>query len=396
MPWIAMSMQDLRLEFVVQASQDGANIRQLCRRAGISAKTGYKWLKRFRAAGKTGLADLGRRPQSCPRRSAAETEAAVLAVRKAHPAWGGRKIRRVLQDGGLAAAPAPSTITAILRRHDVALGQFGGGAAPFKRFEHDEPNDLWQMDFKGHVGLGDGSRLHPLTVLDDHSRFAIVLKACANERTETVKAALIEAFGRYGLPKTLITDNGPPWGDGPGRPFTPLGVFLIDQGVRIAHSRPYHPQTMGKDERFHRSLKAEALAGRPFADLAEAAERLESWRHIYNHDRPHQALGLAPPAERYRVSPREYRPVVPAFDYAPDDHLRKVQFNGSISFERRTIQIPKAFKRLTVALRPTAEDGRYELYYRHQFIAVLDFKAKNGDPQPVTHVSEQALPISPV
>ncbi len=396
MPWDAMSEQDLRFEFVVEALREGANMRQLCRRYGVSAKTGYKWLGRFRAEGKAGLADRGRRPLSSPRRSSAGIEAAALEARAAHPAWGGRKIRKVLMERGVAAAPAASTITAILRRHGVPVGAFGGGAAAFTRFEHPAPNDLWQMDFKGHVGLADGGRLHPLTVLDDHSRFAVALKACPDQRTQTVRDALVEAFRRYGLPQTLITDNGSPWGDGPGSPFTPLGVFLIDQGVRIAHSRPYHPQTLGKDERFHRTLKAEALAGPPFSDLAEAAARLERWRRIYNHERPHEALDLATPGQRYRQSPRDYRESAPPFEYAPDDRLRKVQDKGWISFQGRNARLPKAFKGRTVALRPTVTDGVFEVYYRHQFIAVLDFAAKNSNPQPVTHVSEQPLPLSPV
>jgi transposase InsO family protein len=395
MPWDVMSKEDLRFEFVVEAGRQGANVRQLCRRYGVSAKTGYKWLQRFGAEGKPGLADRGRRPLSSPRRSGPEIETATLAVREAHPAWGGRKIQKVLKAQGIADPPSPSTLTAILHRRGVPVGEFGGGAAAFTRFEHAAPNDLWQMDFKGHVGLGDGSRLHPLTILDDHSRFAVALKACCDERTPTVRDALIEAFRRYGLPLTLITDNGSPWGDGPGSPFTPLGVFLIDQGVRISHSRPYHPQTLGKDERFHRTLKAEAL-GAPFADIAQAARRLESWRHIYNQERPHEALDLETPAQRYRASPRDYRETPPPFEYAPDDRLRKVQDKGWISFEGRSARLPKAFKGRQIALRPTNRDGLFEVYYRHQFIAALDFAAQNSDPQPVTHVSEQALPISPV
>jgi hypothetical protein len=130
------------------------------------------------------------------------------------------------------------------------------------------------MDFKGHVPLCRG-RLHPLTVLDDHSRFALVLAACADERTETVKACLTEAFRRYGLPWRMTMDNGSPWGNGPGDPYTPLGVWLIQQAIRVGHSRPYHPQTQGKDERFHRTLKAEALAGPPFDDLVHAARSLD-------------------------------------------------------------------------------------------------------------------------
>ncbi|WP_192365032.1 integrase core domain-containing protein, partial [Mesorhizobium mediterraneum] len=185
----------------------------------------------------------------------------------------------------------------------------GGGAQPFIRFEHEAPNDLWQMDFKGHVAL-HGGRLHPLTVLDDHSRFSIALSACADQTTATVKARLIAAFRRYGLPWRIATDNGPPWGDGGRNNFTLLTVWLIEAGVAVSHSRPCHPQTLGKDERFHRSLKAEALQGPPFADLAKAQDAFDRWRHVYNTVRPHDALGGAVPLDRYRVSQRQYREIV--------------------------------------------------------------------------------------
>lgn len=395
MPWEAMSKLDLRREFVMEARQEGANIRLLCRRYNVAPKTGYKWLARFRCAGESGLADLSRRPRSSPRRSQAEIEEAVLAIRAEHPAWGGRKIRRMLERAGVN-APAASTITHILRRHGQPVGAFGGGRMDWVRFEHRAPNDLWQMDFKGYVRLADGSRLNPLTVLDDHSRFALVVGACGDQRTETVRTHLTAAFRRYGLPRTLITDNGSPWGDGPGSPFTPLGVFLIEQGIRIAHSRPYHPQTMGKDERFHRTLKAEALGGPPFGDLVAAARALDQWRDIYNHERPHEALGLAVPAERYRMSPRDFHETPEPFDYLPDDLMRRVQPNGRISIDGRSQYVSKAFKGKDVALRPTAEDGVYDVYYRHQHIAVLNSRDKNSDLQPVTHVSERVLPISPV
>jgi transposase InsO family protein len=367
---------DCKLEFVRLAGADGANRRELCRRFGISATLGYRLLSRYAVQGEAGLLERSRRPRASPRTTPDQVEAAVMAVRADHPAWGGRKIAAVLRRQGLA-APSPSTVTQILRRHGVALGTFGGGHQPFIRFEHPAPNDLWQMDFKGHVALGSASgRLHPLTVLDDHSRFCLVLEACADQERQTVKSHLIKAFQRYGLPWRITADNGPPWGagmsgDGVDRSWTALGVWLLEQDVALSHSRPYHPQTQGKDERFHRTLKAEALSGPPFADLAQAARHLQAWRTVYNTQRPHQALDLDTPIERYAPSPRPYRDAVEPFAYGPDDHMRRVD-DGRISFAGRRIRIPKAFSGKIVALRPTNTDGQYQLVFRTKTITTID------------------------
>lgn len=373
MPFHGVSRMDKRLEFVMLASVEGANKRGLCRRFGISPATGYKWLERWRSSGKSGMGELSRRPLTSPCRSEPAMEEAVLAVRAAHPVWGGRKIARRLKDLGHATAPAPSTITAILRRNGVELGRFGAGDQAFNRFEHAAPNDLWQMDFKGHVPMSCG-RLHPLTVLDDHSRFSVVLAACANQQTATVQHRLLKAFRRYGLPDRLITDNGSPWGNGPGSPFTPLGVWLMEQDIKISHSRPYHPQTMGKDERFHRSLKAEVLSGPPFADLTAAADALEQWRTLYNTQRPHQALDLDVPASRYTISPRSYSQTILPFEYAPDDIVRKVQHGGYVSLLGRTMKVPKAFRGKEIAMRPKQEDGVFDAFFRKQFIVTIDIR----------------------
>lgn len=371
MPFTGVSAMDRKQEFIRLALAEDANRRELCRRFGVSPTLAYRLLDRYRVEGLAGLEARSRRPASSPRRTSEAVEAAVLAVRGEHPAWGGRKIAAVLRRRGLA-APAPSTVTRILRRHGVELGAFGGGAGAFTRFEHPAPNDLWQMDFKGHVALRSG-RLHPLTVLDDHSRFCVVLAACDNERTRTVQGHLTEAFERYGLPWRMTMDNGSPWGNGPGDPFTPLGVWLIEHDIGVGHSRPYHPQTQGKDERFHRTLKAEALAGPPFADLDHAARHLGRWRGIYNTERPHEALGLRTPVERYAVSPRAYRPLVEPYDYGPDDQLRRVSpTEGRIAFKGRSCRVPKAFKGKIVAIRPTPTDGLYDVVFRSTRIAAID------------------------
>jgi len=167
MPWRISSAMSQRHEFVMLANQPQSNMRQLCRQFQISPGTGYKWLKRFRREGIQGLNEQSRRPQHSPKRTVEKIEQAVIAERQAHPAWGGRKLRARLLALGQAEIPSPSTITNILRRHELIAAADSAKHKPFIRFEHEQPNDLWQMDFKGHFALG-ASRCYPLTVLDDH------------------------------------------------------------------------------------------------------------------------------------------------------------------------------------------------------------------------------------
>jgi len=247
MPFKEWSMVDMRAEFCRLALAPGSNVRELCRRFGISPTTGYKWIGLYRRQGCAGLVDRSRRPHDSPARTPAAVEAQVLAERAAHPAWGGRKLRRVLQEDGLAAVPAAWRVTGSRRGHGQLAGPGAGQARDGCRFEAAAPNDLWQMDFKGHFALGRG-RCHPLTVLDDHSRYALAIAACGDEHGASVQRQLEAVFGRYGLPERMLTDNGPPWGTaGAAHDYTPLAVWLMDLEIGLIHGRPYHPQTQGKD-----------------------------------------------------------------------------------------------------------------------------------------------------
>lgn len=210
MPWQERGTMSLRREFCELASRDGANVSELCRRFAISRKTGYKWLARYQAEGGVGLVDQPRRPEVSPRLSDAAIVERVLALRTTHPTWGGRKLKRRLEDQG-EEAPAASTITEILRRAGCLDPAEAASHRPVQRFEHDAPNDLWQMDFKGHVAMTQ-RRCHPLMVADDHSRYVLGLAACVDESTETVQALLTEIFRRYGMPWRMLCDNGAPWG----------------------------------------------------------------------------------------------------------------------------------------------------------------------------------------
>ena len=370
MPWQEVSTMLLRKEFVMLASCEGANRALLCRRFGISRKTGYKWLERAAYADVAVLADESRRPRHSPTRTEEAVEGAIIAMRDAHPAWGARKLRRRLQDLGWHQLPAPSTVQAILVRHGRIDPAESMRHQPWQRFEHETPNALWQMDFKGHFALARG-RCHPLTVLDDHSRFNLCLQACANEQGTTVQAHLTHTFDRYGLPQRMAVDNGSPWGDTFDSPYTPLVAWLIRLGVGVSHSRPYHPQTLGKDERFHRTLKAEVLR-QTFRDLDAVQERFDHWRLIYNCQRPHESLHMQTPTTRYVMSPRPMPEHLPPIEYAPGDIVRRVQQQGFLSYRGRSLRISKAFAGYPVALRPTVSDGLFDVFFCHQKIAQIN------------------------
>ncbi|TFG88291.1 MAG: IS481 family transposase, partial [Hyphomicrobiales bacterium] len=362
MPWKDVRLMSQREEFVGLSMVDGTCFADLCRRFGISRKTGYKWLKRYRSQGRGGLADRSRRPRGSPARTPPAAEQAVVALRLEHPAWGGRKLKRVLEREGLAEAPAPSTITEILRRHEMIDPRESAARGPMRRFEHKRPNALWQMDFKGDFALSAGGRCHPLSILDDHSRFAVCLRACADQRRRPTQAALIDTFRRYGLPDRMLMDNGSCWGAAPLSAWTQFTVWLVRRGVFVSHGRPYHPQTQGKCERFHRSLKAELIGRRAWSDLAQCRAALERWRDDYNLRRPHEALGLDVPASRYAPSPRAYPEVLEAIEYAPGDEVRQARRNGSIKFRGALWAVGRAFAGEPLAVRPTGEDGCFEIY----------------------------------
>jgi putative transposase len=389
MPWQEVSMSDARREFVRLACLEGANRRELCRRFGIHPDTGYKWLSRW-AAGEHDLADRSRRPKRSPLRSDAGLGARVVAIRMAHPAWGARKIaHRLLAEGG--GAPAVSTVHAILARHDLVVVAAGGPAARL-RFEKEAPNLLWQMDFKGHVGLADRSRCHPLTLVDDHSRFCPGLEACTDETGATVRACLERIFRRHGLPEALFVDNGAPWGDSQGARWSRLGVWLTKLGITLIHSRPYHPQSRGKIERFHRTLKAELFALRSFSDRAALQAAFDSWRDLYSHQRPHQAIAMATPASRYAASPKAMPERLPEVEYDAGEILRRVPLSKDyIAFDGRRWKVPQALRGETLAIRSLDRDGQYGAFFASHQVATIDLTK----PKSVGHVSEQPSVMSP-
>jgi transposase InsO family protein len=380
MPWPAKDVSRLRREFVELACQEGANRRALFRHYEISPRVGYKWIDRFLAEGQAGLEERSRRPAESPGRTVDDVEEQVVALRKLHPQWGGRKLHRRLLDLGYLPVPAPSTITDILHRHQLIDVQRSRPA--LQRFERTEPNALWQIDFKGHFETA-GGRCHPLTLLDDHSRFNLLLAACKRQNTDHVQPLLTETFRRYGLPVQINADNGAPWGSSsqPEHGITQLTVWLIRVGIFVSHSRPAHPQTNGKDERFHRSMQAEVLNGRSYADLLHAQRAFDRWRVVYNQERPHEALNMATPMTRYRPSAREFPEALSPIEYGPNDIVAEVGWDGRVYFQGRKLKVSNALHRLPIAFRPAAaQDGLYDMYFCHQRFGQTNLRESSPKP----------------
>jgi|SRR5689334_17439160 transposase InsO family protein len=372
MPWREVSLMDQRKEFIRLFQQTDVNRRELCRRFGISPKTAYKWLARANPAAAEWAQDRPRRPHLSPARSSKAIEAAVLELRDAHPTWGARKIYRRLQ-GRQKTVPAASTVHAILVRHERIPSP--ARPAQYIRFEHPAPNDVWQMDFKGRFPLGDRQMCHPLTIVDDHSRYALCLQACTNEQSETVRQHLEQTFRRYGMPNAFLVDNGVPWGTCSEVRWTKLRVWLLKLGIDVIYARPYHPQTKGKNERFHRTLKTEVLSMTTFRTTRELQKAFDRWRHVYNTERPHQSLDYDVPASRYRPSPRSLPSKLLEPEYEEGAIVRRAsQLKANLRFGKRRWRVPEAFRGELLAIRPLSMDGQFGIFFGAHQIASIDLR----------------------
>jgi hypothetical protein len=310
---------------------------EACRKYGVSRKTGYKWLRRYRAEPDVGLRDRSRRPQHSPGRTTDTIEQAVLAVRDRF-GWGAGKIWDYLRNqgpegSGIAVLPSERTLGNILRRHGRVCCTPAEEQAPPQFFVRSQPHELWQCDFKGPLEV-ERRKVHPLTVLDDHSRFLLALRTCLDVTMASAWAVLWATFGEFGLPEELLCDNA--FGTQfPGLPtLSWFEARLIRLGIRPTHGRPYHPQTQGKVERLHGTLEKEVW---PYIDRATVAgfdRELQRWRtEVYNVLRPHEALGGQVPLSHFRPSPRPRPSQLPEVSYAPGSVTRAVAKGGDISWQ---------------------------------------------------------------
>ena len=376
MPWEERSTMDSRRLFVAEAVQEGANIRALCRSHGISPKTGYKLLGRFREQGFAGLGNQSRRPHTSPGQTSPDMEAQVLAAHVRKPTYGARKLQRWMQTHeGVPDAPPPGTIIAILRRHGAMAQPTVDPPDEILSFEHEAPNDLWQMDFMGHRPLQAG-RVHLLTIIDDHSRFGVCLAACAHERGSLVQHHLSARFRDVGMPRAILTDNGPPWGVSGRRGISRLEAWLIQHDIEVKHGRPRHPQTQGKVERWHRTIAEAVFTASPFADLAAVQIALDAFRDDYNYERPHAALDLAVPASRYTSSLTPFPATPPPIVYDDGAIVRKVSSKGLISYLNNHIYVGEGIRGHPVMVTPSTTDGLFEVVFCRQQITTFDLRSR--------------------
>ena len=363
MPWQERQVKVLREEFIRAVLAGQQSMSAICRDYGISRKTGYKWLERFREEGQ--LEEHSREPHQQPTKTRAEIEDLVLMIRNQYPCWGARKIESYLQRTG-EDPPSYGTIHRIIKQHDLITQEASQKSRPFVRFERETSNELWQTDFKGEFLMGNASWCYPLTILDDHARFSLRIEPKPNQRN--VMSSFIDTFREYGLPGALLSDNGSCFAGLRGG-YTQFERFLMDQDILPIHGRVYHPQTQGKIERFHRTLKQELLlAGIPY-DLVEADDFFSRWRKYYNEVRPHAALNNRTPAQCYQPSTRPFMEQVPKFEYPTAFRLHKVNNMGYLRFNHHQSYLSDTFINTYVQLVPDEWKDIVHVHYRNFEIA---------------------------
>ena len=385
MPWKMVDVSEQRMQFVMRAVSGKEKLAALCREFGVSRPTGYLWWRRYQQTQSlTALGERSRRPHRCPRQTAGWKEERVVALRQ-QTGWGAKKLQVILREEEQIALPV-RTIHRILDRHGL-VAEDAHGPAP-ERFERAAPNQLWQMDTKGKYPLANGE-CHPLALVDDHSRFAVGLYALRALTTEQAYPCLVQTFERYGVPEAMLMDRGSLWWSASnGWALTWLSVRLIEQGIRLVYGRVCHPQTQGKVERFHRTVGGELRHhGVP--------ERVEQWqpaldqvRYNYNERRPHEALGMQRPAERYRPSERAYQPQPRAWEYPQGSEVLRLNTQGSLVAGRARWFVCKALAGERV--RVERFDGKLLVSYRHMYIREVDWGTGASRPLVVARTHDEA------
>ena len=333
MPWKETCPMDERREFIKAWLRREESFAGLCAGFGISRKTGYKWVERFEQEGLPGLAERSRAPHDYPNRVDDAVESALLRLRRHHRRWGPEKLLVKLKETAPELAmPSRSTVARILKRHGLVRERRNrrhASPTPHPLTDSTQANAVWSIDYKGHFRLGDGRWCYPLTVCDHFSRYVLCCQAFPAIRLQSVDAVLDRIFHDYGLPEVIRSDNGAPFASTGLGGLTRLSVKWIKLNIRPERIKPGHPEQNGRHERMHRELKAET-ANPPKTTLGSQQRAFDRFRHEYNEERPHQALGQRTPASSYTPSLRPYPRRLPEMWYPAEYRIRTVCAGGQM------------------------------------------------------------------
>lgn len=390
MPWKEKRLETMREEFVKRVLSHEKSKSALCREYGISRPTGDKWIARYLAG--ENLDDLSRAPKTHPNRTDPETEKKIVEYREKYPAIGALKMRKMMENEQHGDLPSARTFNSIFKRNGLISKEASEAATPYQRFEKSYPNEMLQADFKGHFLMKDGKRCHPLNIIDDYSRFSLCCAPLLSETFDDVYAQFERVFKEYGMPFSLLCDNGNPWGTQQSTGFSRFEVKLMELGILVLHGRIRHPQTQGKQERFNGSFTRECLKLNTFENQVDAARKFEEYRIFYNTKRPHQALDMLVPEKIYQPSPLKYPEKTEDWEYPQECTVHSVKSSGYITIKGQGYFLSEAFGDKEIAFRESAKGSNFiNLYFRRFQIGQIDIDKRvftfkkayliNGDPR---------------
>jgi transposase InsO family protein len=373
MPWKKIDLRSQRYELVRQMIAGELNVVELARRFGITRQAAYKWRKRYRRSGCSGLADQTRRPQRCPHKLSTQWIRRIRQTRLRHPTWGARNLRwKLVRRFGAKGVPSTATISRYLRKLGLARGRRRQRRGPIvlRKGLHvpSRCHEVWTVDFKGWFRTGDGQRVEPLTVRDLHSRYVLETVLLPSNDVERTRRAFESVFRRYGLPARIRCDNGTPFGGCGPTGLTRLSAWWIKLGIEVDFITPGRPCENGAHEQFHRIYKAE-VAQQPASSLKEQQKVTNQWVRHYNEQRPHQGLGMKTPAEVFRANPRKLK-ATRAWTYSRGWERKWVKANGEISTNGSRRYVGEAFVRDYVGLKPLRR-GVSEVYFGPALVGEL-------------------------
>jgi transposase InsO family protein len=374
MAWKKVLVMEERCSFVLLAEKSQQSFSSLCAEYGISRKTGYKWLERYRKYGLKALSELSRRPLHCPHKTAAHIEKLILNDRRNHPTWGPKKLQNLLMtEHKIISPPSQGTIGAILKRNGVPLRKRrkrGVFRLPLQNLTVPlAANEVWTVDFKGWFQTLDGARCDPLTIMDLHSRFLLCAKLLAGQTVRSSKPAFTAVFKRYGLPRVIRVDNGSPFASmGVGR-LSELSVWWTHLGIRVEFIKPASPQENGAHERMHGTMKAEVTRP-PSANISAQQQRLDRWRKEYNEERPHEGIGMQRPVQNYQASPRRFSGSIKPLRYPRPMKTLVVSGSGFVCWNGAACFMGEALSGSRLGLKPL-DNGNHEVYFAERLLGEL-------------------------